>query len=81
MKQTRRSATVKQVEKLWGKSIKVLREKKNIQQWQMAKQLGMTFSNYTKIERGIIGCRLGVAVQICGILGIGKIEIESGDNT
>jgi DNA-binding XRE family transcriptional regulator len=72
----RRAATVKQAEKVWGRKIKQIRESQDMAQWQMAKQLGMTFSNYTKIERGLIGCRLGVALKICKILGIKKIEIE-----
>jgi len=72
----KRTAAVKQVEQEWGKSIKALRESKNISQSRMAKSLDMTFSNYTKIERGLIGCRLGVALQVCKVLGINKIEVE-----
>jgi DNA-binding XRE family transcriptional regulator len=72
----RRAATVKQAEKVWGRKVKQIRESQGIAQWQMAELLGMTFSNYTKIERGLIGCRLGVALKICKILGIKKIEIE-----
>lgn len=71
----KRAATVKQAEKVWGKQVKLLREKQGLAQWQMAELLEMTFSNYTKIERGIIGCRLGVALKICKILGVKKIEV------
>lgn len=72
----RRGATVKQAEKVWGRKIKALREAKQIPQWKMAKLLGMTFSNYTKIERGLIGTRLGIALKICKILGIKQIKIQ-----
>lgn len=71
-----RAATVKQAERVWGQTIKSIRQRKGIAQWQMAEMLNMTFSNYTKIERGIIGCRLGVALKICKILGIKYIKID-----
>ena len=69
----RRGAAVKRAETEWCKRIKAIRQEAGISQQEMAEQLGMTFSNYTKIERGVIGCRLGVAIQICRILGI---EVE-----
>lgn len=72
----RRSINVKRAEKVWGRKVKRIRERQGITQWYMAEHLDMTFSNYTKIERGIIGCRLGVAFKICKILDIKKIEVD-----
>jgi transcriptional regulator with XRE-family HTH domain len=72
----RRGPTVKRAERAWGATIKEIRQSQSITQAAMAERLNMTFSNYTKIERGVIGCRLGVAIKICKILKIKKIEVE-----
>lgn len=64
-----------------GDNIKKFRELKNITREQMASDLKMSLSNYSKIERGEIDLTISRVQEIAGILGVDVSQILNFDAT
>lgn len=60
-------------------NIKKFRELKSITREQMASDLGMSLSNYSKIERGEIDLTISRAEQIAQVLGVDLSQIMDFD--
>lgn len=64
-----------------GDNIKKFRELKNITREQMAADLNMSLSNYSKIERGEIDLTISRVQEISNIIGIDVSQILNFDAT
>lgn len=64
-----------------GRSIRKIRELKNFTQEQVAEQLGMTPSGYSRIERAEVGVSLEKLQRIADILGVKMSDITSFDDS
>lgn len=64
-----------------GDNIKKFRELKNITREQLASDLKMSLSNYSKIERGEIDLTLSRIQEIASILGVDVSQILNFDAT
>ncbi len=64
-----------------GDNIKKFRELKNITREQIASDLKMSISNYSKIERGEIDLTLSRIQEISNILGIDVSQVLNFDAT
>jgi len=64
-----------------GDNIKKFRELKNITREQMASDLKMSLSNYSKIERGEIDLTISRIQEVANIIGIDVSQILNFDAT
>ncbi len=64
-----------------GDNIKKFRELKNITREQMAADLNMSLSNYSKIERGEIDLTISRVQEISNIIGVDVSQILNFDAT
>jgi transcriptional regulator with XRE-family HTH domain len=62
-------------------NIKRIREMKNISRQQMASDLELSLSGYSKLERGEIDVSLNRIQQIAGILGVDLAQLMNFDAT
>lgn len=72
---SRTKALLMEIKQQIAKAIREAREAADYTQEHVSEELGMSTSNYSKIERGVNALRMETAIQLCRLYGIGMDEL------